>query len=80
MKAIRLYDWHDSQKTQMLREVAVVRADDYTQNGKKRVFIWSKEDEFNYVLYPEDGTAYPEYENRLQQQRITARYLYEAVK
>lgn len=79
MKAIRLYDWQDSELARPLREVRAKRVDDYTRNGKARLFFWSDGDEFDYVLYPEHGTAYPEYDNRIQQQRIAERYRYEAV-
>ena len=80
MKAIRLYDWEDTERQHCLAEVEVLRVDDYTQNGKRRQYLWSGGDEeFNYVLYPDFGTAYPEFDNLLQQQRYARRYLYEAV-
>ena len=80
MKTIRLYDWEDEGKQHLLKEVAVRQADDYTRGGKKRLFVWSGEgEEFNYVLYPDDGTAYPEFDTRLQQQRLARRYRYDAV-
>jgi hypothetical protein len=79
MKAIRLYDWNDKQLQHPLREVGVLRADDMTRNGKKRLFVWSADDQFNYMLYPDYGTAYPEYDNRVQQQRYAERFLYETV-
>jgi hypothetical protein len=79
MKAIRLFDWADKEMQQCLKEVTVLRADDATRNQKKRIYVWSADDEFNYLLYPDYGTAYPEYENRTQQQRYAERYLYEVV-
>ena len=80
MKAIRLFDWNDDQFAQPLREVPVLRADPLTRNGKQRIFVWSGGDEdFNYMLYPDYGTAYPEYDNRVQQQRYARRYRYVAV-
>jgi len=79
MKAIRLYDWEDEQCEHLLREVAVRRADDLTRNSKRRIFVWSDSDEFNYTLYPDYGTAYPEFDNRVQQQRYAERYRYQTV-
>lgn len=79
MKAIRLYDWEDTDKQHVLREVRILRADDLTRNGKTRIYAWSEGDNFNYMLYPTDGTAYPEHDNRVQQQRHTERYLYVAI-
>lgn len=80
MQLIRLYDWNDVDKQRPLREVRVVSTEHLTRNGKERVFVWTAEDEeFNYILYPQYGTAYPEYDNRIQQQRIAKRYLYETV-
>ena len=79
MKKLRLYDWQDKTQEHLLREVTVLRADDLTRNGKKRIFVWSADDEFNYLLYPDYNTAYPEFDNRVQQQRYAERYLYEAV-
>ena len=80
MKTIRLYDWHDTEKQQVLREVGVLRTDDLTRNGKERIYVWSMGDEeFNFTLYPQYGTAYAEHDNRVQQQRIAERYFYEVV-
>jgi hypothetical protein len=79
MKSIILYDWQDSAMQQPLREVRVRRADGYARGGTERVFVWSEGDEPDYVLYPEHGTAYPEYDTRVQQQRIAERYRYQAV-
>ena len=76
MKAIQLFDWQDTAMQRPLREVRINRVDDYTRNGKARLFVWSDGDEFDYVLYPEYQTAYPEYDNRIQQQRIAERYRY----
>lgn len=80
MKKIRLYDWNDPDRTRVIHEVEVLRVDDMTRNGKERLFVWSAgNDDFNYMLYPAYGTAYPEYENRIQQQRYAERYFYEAL-
>jgi hypothetical protein len=79
MKAIRLFDWQDSALHKPLREVRIKRVDDYTRGGKARLYVWSDGAEFDYVLYPEAGTAYPEYDNRVQQQRVAERYRYQAV-
>jgi len=80
MKAIRLYDWQDAEMQRPLREVRVLTTEKLTRNGKERVFVWTDEgEEFNYILYPQYGTAYPEYDNRIQLQRIARRYRYEAV-
>ena len=80
MKAIKLYDWFDVNRERVVREVPVFKTDDLTRNGKQRIFVWSGEgEEFNYILYPQYGTAYPEYEYRIQHQRIAQRYYYEAV-
>lgn len=80
MKAIKLYDWADTQKLTVLRTVPVQEAENLNRNGKVRIFVWTGDsEEFNYTLYPQYGTAYPEYEYRIQQQRIAERYLYEVV-
>jgi hypothetical protein len=80
MQLIRLYDWNDVDKQHPLREVRVLSSTPLTRNGKERVFVWTGDDEeFNYTLYPQYGTAYPEYDSRIQQQRIAKRYLYDAV-
>ena len=80
MKAINLYDWADTGKTNVIQTVPVEETQNLNRNGKERIFVWTGDDqEFNYTLYPEYGTAYPEYEYRIQQQRIAERYLYEAV-
>jgi len=80
MKAIRLYDWRDAERQRPLREVRVLTTENLTRNGKERVFVWTAEgEEFNYILYPQYGTAYPEYDNRIQLQRIARRYRYEAI-
>jgi hypothetical protein len=80
MQLIRLYDWNDAEKQHLVREVRVLSTKPLTRNGKERIFVWTAEDEeFNYILYPQYGTAYPEYDNRIQQQRIAKRYLYEIV-
>lgn len=80
MKAIILYDWLDKDKATPLREVPVHSTQDLTRNGKKRIYVWTGDDEeFNFTLYPDYGTAYPEFDARVQKQRIAERYLYEAV-
>lgn len=80
MQAIRLYDWQDKQHRKVLREVKVLSTTSLTRNGKKRVYAWSNgEDEPNYMLYPDYGTAYPDYEERPQKQRIGKIFLYEEV-
>jgi hypothetical protein len=80
MKSIKLYDWFDINREHVVREVQVLKTDDLTRNGKQRIFVWSGEgEEFNYILYPQYSTAYPEYEYRIQNQRIAQRYYYEAV-
>ena len=83
MKTILLYDWEDKVLAHAVREVRVQRLDDLTRNGVKRFFAWSDgEEEFNFMLYPGgehgDGVAYPEYDNRVQQQRYAERYIYVA--
>ena len=80
MKAIKLYDWLDVEKQHMLLELPVLSTQSLTRNGKERIFVWTgKGEEFNYTLYPQYGTAYPEYDNRVQKQRIAKRYLYDVV-
>lgn len=80
MKLIRLYDWDDTEKQRPLRDVCVRSTEALTRNGKERVFVWTGEgEEFNYVLYPQYGTAYPEYDSRIQRQRSARRYYYEIV-
>jgi hypothetical protein len=77
-KFLRLYDWQDKDKKRPLREVPVLRIDQYNRNSKERLLVWSEDpDEFNYVVFPEYGTAYPEYDNIVQQQRYARRYLFE---
>lgn len=78
MKSIRLYNWEDKLKRRVIREVKVLSTSALNRNGVKRVYVWSAdEDEPNYMLYPEQGTAYPEYDERLQRQRISKVFLYE---
>lgn len=79
MKAIILYDWDDKGKQHELRKVRILRADDLTRNGKARIYAWSEGNNLNYMLYPTESTAYPEFDNRVQQQRHTERYLYSVV-
>jgi hypothetical protein len=77
MHLIRLYDWHDVEKQHPLRDLRVASTQPLTRNGKERVFVWTDGEDCNYILYPQYGTAYPEFDNRVQQQRIAKRYLYE---
>jgi len=80
MKTIRLFDWDDKDKQSAVREIAVVKTDNLTRNGKERIYVWTGDGEdANYTLYPQYGTAYPEFDNRVQEQRIAVRYLYETV-
>jgi hypothetical protein len=80
MKAIRIYDWSDKGRERPLKEVPVLTTQNLTRNGIKRVYVWTKDDTgFNYTLYPDAGTAYPEYDERLQKQRIDTVYLYDVV-
>jgi hypothetical protein len=75
---LKLYNFHDKDKTRLLREIPLARLDAANRNGKQRFFAWSADpDEMNFYIYPDFGTAYPEFENRLQQQRPGKRYLYE---
>ena len=77
-KYLRLYDWHDKELKRPLHEVPVLRIDQYNRNGKERLLVWSADpDEFNFVVFPTYGTAYPEYDNIVQQQRYARRYLFE---
>jgi hypothetical protein len=78
MKAIRLYDWEDKFKRRPVREVPVADTSDLTRNGVRRVYVWTRGlEEPNFVLYPEQGTAYPEFDERLQKQRNSRIYLYD---
>lgn len=80
MKAIELYDWADTKKLKVIRTVPVQETENLNRNGKERIFVWTGDgQEFNYTLYPQYGTAYPEYEYRIQAQRIAERYLYSVV-
>ena len=80
MKAIKLYDWADTEKLDVVRTVPVQEVQNLNRNGKERIYVWTGDsEEFNYTLYPQYGTAYPEYEYRIPQQRIAERYLYEVV-
>lgn len=80
MQAIRLYDWQDKQKRRPLRELAVRETTDMTRNGTRRLYAWTDGDEQpNLMLYPDKGTAYEDYEERPQKQRIGVVYLYEEV-
>jgi len=79
MKVIRLYDWEDKLKRRLLREVRIMTTQDMTRNGVKRVYAWTEGiEENNLMLYPDQGTAYPEYEERLQKQRTGKVFLYDA--
>ena len=80
MKTIRLYAWEDTAREHPVREVSVTKTEDLTRNGVRRIYVWTGADEeFNYTLYPEHATAYPECENRVQLQRISECFLYDAV-
>jgi hypothetical protein len=75
---LRLYSFHDKQKSRILREIPLAQLDAANRNSKLRLFAWSADpDEMNYYLYPEFGTAYPEFENRLQEQRPGKRFRYD---
>ena len=78
LQVLKLYNYHDKAKSRPVREIPLARLDPADRNGKQRFFAWSADaDEMNYYLYPDYGTAYPEFENRLQEQRPAKRYLYE---
>lgn len=78
MQVLKLYRWEDSELSRPVREIDLLRVDDLTRNSKKRLYAWSgDEDEMNYLLYPDYGTAYPEFDNRVQKQRPGIRYRYE---
>ena len=80
MKSIRLYDWEDKLKRTVIREVPVAQTSPLTRNGVERVYVWTKGlEEPNFTLYPQQGTAYPEFDERLQKQRNSRIYLYEEV-
>jgi hypothetical protein len=77
-QVLKLYNFHDKAKARAVREIPLARLDPADRNGKPRFFAWSADpDEMNFYLYPDFGTAYPEFENRLQLQRPGKRYLYE---
>lgn len=77
-QVLRIYSYHDKDKSRALREIPLARLDSADRNGKQRFYAWSADpDEMNYYLYPAFGTAYPEFENRLQEQRPGKRFLYE---
>ncbi|MCB1217027.1 hypothetical protein KDL44_06525 [bacterium] len=77
MQVLKLYRWDDRELDRPVREIDLLRVDDLTRNSKKRLFAWSgDEDEMNYMLYPDYGTAYPEFDNRVQKQRPGIRYRY----
>jgi hypothetical protein len=77
-QVLKLFNFYDKARTRPVREIPLARLDPANRNGKQRFFAWSADqDEMNYYLYPDFGTAYPEFENRLQQQRPAKRYLYE---
>ena len=78
MQQLKLYRWEDKDHSRAVREIDLLRIDDLTRNSKKRLYAWSgDDDEMNYILYPDYGTAYPEFDNRIQKQRPGVRYLYE---
>lgn len=79
MKSLRLYNWEDKLKRRVVREVRVLSTSALNRNGVKRIYVWSdSEEEPNYMLYPSSGTAYPEYDERMQRQRISKVYLYDS--
>lgn len=79
MNLIRLYDWGDKLKRRPLKEVRVNTLQDMTRNGVKRIYVWTEgRDESNLMLYPASGTAYPEFEERLQKQRTGKIFLYDS--
>lgn len=78
MKSIRLYDWEDKHKRRVVKEIPVADTSDLTRNGVHRVYVWTQGlDEPNFLLYPAQGTAYPEFDERLQKQRNSRIYLYD---
>jgi hypothetical protein len=78
MKVLRLYEWEDKLKRRVVKEVPVAETSDLTRNGVRRVYVWTQGlEETNFVLYPEQGTAYPEFDERLQKQRNSRIYLYD---
>ena len=80
MKKIRLFEWEDTAKSHPVRDVVVDKTEDLTRNGVKRTYCWTGGDEeFNFTLYPDQGTAYPECDNLLQRQRISECFLYDVV-
>ena len=80
MQLIKLYDWNDTGCEHCLKEVEVLQTEDLSRNGTERMLVWARDpDEYNYLLYPADGTAYPEFDNQVQMQRHARRYRYEAV-
>lgn len=77
MQQLKLYRWEDKELSRTVREINLLRLDDLTRNSKKRLYAWSgDDDEMNYILYPDYGTAYPEFDNRIQKQRPGVRYRY----
>jgi hypothetical protein len=79
VKSIRLYDWEDKLKRRAVLELQVSATQNLTRNGTQRVYVWTAGDETNFTLYPDQGTAYPEFEERLQRQRNGRVYLYDAL-
>jgi hypothetical protein len=78
MKALRLYDWEDKLKRRPVKDIPVAETSDLTRNGVSRVYVWTAGlEEPNFVLYPQNGTAYPEFDERLQKQRNSRVYLYD---
>ncbi len=78
MQVLKLYRWEDRELARPIREIDLLRLDDMTRNSKQRLFAWSgDENEMNYLLYPDYGTAYPEFDNRIQKQRPGVRFRYE---
>lgn len=80
MKAIRLFEWEDKARQLPVGEARVAQATAMNRNGVKRVYVWTEGNEHpNFMLYPDAGTAYPEFEERFQKQRVSRIYLYEPV-
>jgi hypothetical protein len=72
MQVLRLYNFYDKARNRPVREMPVARLDAANRNGKQRFFAWIADaDEMNYYLYPDYGTAYPEFDNRIQLQHGT---------
>ena len=61
-----------------MKDVPVAQTTDLTRNGVSRLYVWTTGvEETNFLLYPQAGTAYPEFDERLQKQRNSRIYLYD---